>query len=387
MGAYTQSAGIPFIRKAVAEFIQRRDGIPSDKDHIILTDGASKGVQSALLALLKDSNDGVMIPIPQYPLYSATIALYGGKQIGYYLDEENHWQLSENALTESITDAIRRGVHPVAISVINPGNPTGAVLLYDNIRMIIAFARKHHLSILADEVYQENVYGKGCKFYSFAKVMNDIGEKDVSLISFHSVSKGLLGECGHRGGYAEFRNIPDDVLSELVKLQSISLCSNVPGQIATYVMVSPPQPGEESYELYARELNSVYTELKSKAELLGSRINKIKGMSVTIPDGAMYAFVKFELPPDPHVDLHVKSPEEKREYEAKRDTEYCLALLEETGICVVPGSGFGQVAGTLHFRTTFLPPKNEIEDVVVKLKEFHEAYCVNAAHAEEKVGS
>jgi len=222
MGAYTQSAGIPFIRKAVAEFIQRRDRIPSDKDHIILTDGASKGVQSALLALLKDSNDGVMIPIPQYPLYSATIALYGGKQIGYYLDEENHWQLSENALTESITDAIRRGVHPVAISVINPGNPTGAVLSYDNIKMIVGFARKHHLTILADEVYQENVYGKGCKFYSFAKVMNDIGERDVSLISFHSVSKGLLGECGHRGGYAEFRNIPDDVLSELVKLQSIS---------------------------------------------------------------------------------------------------------------------------------------------------------------------
>ncbi len=386
-GAYTQSAGIPFIRKAVAEFIQRRDGISSDKDHIILTDGASKGVQSALLALLKNSNDGVMIPIPQYPLYSATIALYGGRQVGYFLDEENRWQLSEDALTESITNAIRRGIHPVAIAVINPGNPTGAVLPYDNIRMIIAFARKHRLSILADEVYQENVYGKGCKFFSFAKVMNDIGERDVSLISFHSVSKGLLGECGHRGGYAEFRNVPDDVLSELVKLQSISLCSNVPGQIATYVMVSPPHPGEESYELYVRELNSVYTELKSKAELLGSRINKIKGMSVTIPDGAMYAFVKFELPPDPHVDLQTLSLDQKREYEAKRDTEYCLALLEETGICVVPGSGFGQVAGTLHFRTTFLPPKNEIEQVVVKLKEFHERYYAKAARAEEKVVS
>ena len=384
-GAYTQSAGIPFIRKAVAEFIQRRDGIPSDKDHIILTDGASKGVQSALLALLKDSHDGVMIPIPQYPLYSATIALYGGKQIGYYLDEEHRWQLSDHALTESITAAIRSGIHPVAIAVINPGNPTGAVLPYDNIRMIIAFARKHHLTILADEVYQENVYSKGCKFFSFAKVMSDVSEKDVSLVSFHSVSKGLLGECGHRGGYAEFRNIPEDVLSELVKLQSISLCSNVPGQIATYVMVSPPQPGEESYELYVRELNTVYTDLKSKAELLGSRINKIDGMSVTIPDGAMYAFVKFELPADQHVDFHAMSLEERHEYEARRDTEYCLALLEETGICVVPGSGFGQVAGTFHFRTTFLPPKNEIEEVVVKLKAFHEMYYARAAHAEEKV--
>ncbi len=384
-GAYSQSAGIPFIRKAVSEFIQRRDGIPSDKDHIILTDGASKGVQSLLLTLLKNSNDGVMIPIPQYPLYSASIALYGGKQIGYFLDEENRWQLSENALTESITEAIRRGIHPVAIAVINPGNPTGAVLSYDNIAMIIGFARKHHLAILADEVYQENVYGRECKFYSFAKVMSDIGEKDVSLASFHSVSKGLLGECGHRGGYAEFRNVPDNVMSEIIKLQSISLCSNVPGQIATYVMVAPPKPGDESYDLYVREKDSVYTALKAKAELLGNRINNIKGMSVTIPEGAMYAFVKFQLPPDPHIDVKTMSPEQQMDYEAKRDTEYCLALLEETGICVVPGSGFGQIAGTLHFRTTFLPPLDEIEEVVVRLKVFHEMYCEKAAHAEEKV--
>ena len=386
-GAYTQSAGIPFIRNAVADFIQRRDGILSDKDHIILTDGASKGVQSALLALLRSPNDGVMIPIPQYPLYSATIALYGGRQIGYYLDEENRWQLNEKALTESITEAMRSGTHPVAIAVINPGNPTGSVLSYDNIRMIIGFARKHRLSILADEVYQENVYGKGCKFYSFAKVMHDLGENDISLFSFHSISKGLLGECGHRGGYAEFRNIPDDVMAEMIKLQSISLCANVPGQIATYVMVSPPREGEESYERYRNELNSVYAELKSKAELLGTRINNIRGMSVTIPDGAMYAFVKFELPPEPHVDVQSMSEEQRREYEAKRDTEYCLALLEETGICVVPGSGFGQVSGTLHFRTTFLPPKDEIEQVVIRLKEFHESYCERISRAEEKVVS
>jgi Aspartate/tyrosine/aromatic aminotransferase len=386
-GAYSQSAGIPFIRKAVAEFIQNRDGIFSEKDHIILTDGASKGVQSVLLALLKNPNDGVMIPIPQYPLYSATIALYGGKQIGYYLDEENHWQLSESALAESITEAIRQGVHPVAIAVINPGNPTGAVLSFENIRMIIGFARKHHLSIMADEVYQENVYGKDCKFYSFAKIMNDLGEKDVSLFSFHSVSKGLLGECGHRGGYAEFRNIPDEVLSELIKLQSISLCSNIAGQIATYVMVSPPQPGEESYERYMRERNLIYTALKTKAELLGNGVNKIKGLSVVIPEGAMYAFVKLELPPEPHVALRTMPPEQQREHDAKRDTAYCLALLEETGICVVPGSGFGQVAGTLHFRTTFLPPKDEIEELVVRLQEFHERYCEKVAHAEEKVAS
>ncbi len=384
-GAYTQSAGIAFIRQAVAEFIHRRDGIPSDKDHIILTDGASKGVQSVLRAVLKNSNDGVMIPIPQYPLYSATIALYGGKQISYFLDEENNWQLSERALVESFDGALRANIHPVAIAVINPGNPTGAVLPYENIKMIIGFARKHHLAVLADEVYQENVYAPGAAFYSFAKILFDLGEKDVSLFSFHSISKGLLGECGHRGGYAEFRNIPDDVAAELIKLQSISLCSNVPGQIATYVMVSPPVPNDESYQRYTDERKAVYSSLKAKAELLGKGINRIKGMSVAIPEGAMYAFVKFELPPDPHVDLRSMTTEELRTHEARRDTDYCLALLQETGICVVPGSGFGQVAGTLHFRTTFLPPQDEIEELVVKLGTFHEKYCEKVAHAEEHI--
>ena len=148
-------------------------------------------------------------------------------------------------------------------------------------------------------------------------------------------------------------------------------------------MVSPPQPGEESYERYVSERNAVYSSLKTKSDLLGKGINKIKGMSVVIPDGAMYAFVKFELPHDPHVEIKTMSMEQQLEYEAKRDTDYCMALLEETGICVVPGSGFGQVFGTLHFRTTFLPPQDEIEDLIVKLGAFHEKYCEKIAHAEE----
>ncbi|HTX17966.1 MAG TPA: aminotransferase class I/II-fold pyridoxal phosphate-dependent enzyme [Bacteroidota bacterium] len=384
-GAYSQSAGISFIRKAVAEFISARDGIPADKENIILTDGASKGVQSALMALLRDSNDGVMIPIPQYPLYSATIALYGGKQVGYYVDETNGWQLTERALNESLETAKRAGIRPVAIAVINPGNPTGAVLSHETMKMIVAFARRNMLSILADEVYQDNVYSKEASFRSFAKVLHELGEKEVSLFSFHSVSKGLLGECGHRGGYAEFRNIPAAVRSELIKLQSISLCANLPGQIATYVMVAPPRPGEESYGLYVSERQAVFDALKAKARLLGEGINKIEGMSVVEPEGAMYAFVKFDLPSDPNIDTEALSEEACRMYEARRDTEYCLALLEETGICVVPGSGFGQVAGTLHFRTTFLPPMDEIEELVRKLKLFHERYCERILQAEEHV--
>ncbi len=378
-GAYSQSPGIPFIRQAVADFIIRRDDIPADKEHVILTDGASKGAQAAITAMLRRPSDGFMIPTPQYPLYSASLTLYGGKQIGYFLDESNHWQLSEAALHESISAARKEGVTPVGIVVINPGNPTGAVLSNENIRMIVRFAKSNGLAIIADEVYQENVYDPALRFHSFARVMSEMVEKDVTLFSLHSVSKGFLGECGHRGGYIEFRNIPDDVLAMFVKLQSISLCANLIGQISTYMMVSPPQPGDESYENFLLERNAVLSDLKAKAEILGAGINKIEGMSVDIPRGAMYAFVRFELPVgENHAGL---SPAEKAALFEKRESEYCLALLEDTGICVVPGSGFGQRPGTFHFRTTFLPPREEIEQLVVKLKAFHERYVREFAEA------
>ncbi len=374
-GAYSQSPGIPFVRQAVADFITRRDGIPSSKDHVIMTDGASKGAQAVLMALLKGANDGFMIPIPQYPLYSATLRLYGGRQIGYYLDEQNGWQLNESILTGSIQQARAEGVQPVGIVVINPGNPTGAVLSLENIRMIVRFARKHGLSIIADEVYQENVYAKEVRFHSFAKVMHDLGETAVSLFTLHSISKGFLGECGHRGGYLELRNIPDDVLAEFIKLQSISLCANIVGQFATYMMVEPPKPGDESFAVYQREKNAVLQALKHKAEILAEGINRIEGMTLDMPQGAMYAFVRFLLPPEKGVDVGAMSAAERRAYEAGRDSDYCLSLLEETGICVVPGSGFGQEPGTFHFRTTFLPPQDEIEALVAKLKAFHEQYA------------
>jgi len=373
-GAYTQSTGIPFIRQAVADFIRQRDSIPTHRDRIILTDGASKGVQAVLIALLKEANDGFLIPIPQYPLYSASLTLYGGRQIGYFLDEQNSWQLSEEILKKSISQARKEGINPVGMVVINPGNPTGAVLSHDNIKMIIGFARQHNLSIIADEVYQENVYDPRERFHSFARVMNELQENGVSLFSLHSVSKGFLGECGHRGGYLELRSVPDDVVAQFVKLQSISLCANVSGQLATYLMVSPPKPGDQSYGEYVRERDDVLSSLKRKAEILGNGINQIEGMSVDIPQGAMYAFVRIVLPVGKDVDLSGMNSADRLAYDEKRDTEYCMQLLEKTGICVVPGSGFGQLPGTLHFRTTFLPPQDEIEEVVMKLKKFHEEY-------------
>ncbi|PIU17803.1 MAG: aminotransferase class I/II [Elusimicrobia bacterium CG08_land_8_20_14_0_20_59_10] len=373
-GAYTLSIGMPFVRKAVAEFIQRRDGIPADMNHIILTDGASKGVQAALTMLTSKADDGYLVPIPQYPLYSATIALCGAKQADYFLDEKNGWQLGESELNSSYEAARDKGVNPVAIVVINPGNPTGAVLSRENIEMVVRFARKHNLSIIADEVYQENIYSEELKFHSFARVMHDLGETGVTLFSFHSVSKGFLGECGHRGGYLEVRNMPPDVFAELVKFQSIALCANTDGQIVTYLMTAPPVEGDASYDLYRTERDAILGDLREKAGILGRGLNAIEGMEIDIPRGAMYAFVKFELPHPPGKDPAAMTPQQRAAYEAGRDTEYCLQLLEETGICVVPGSGFGQKPGTLHFRTTFLPPKEDIQALVDSMKKFHTAY-------------
>lgn len=362
VGAYSASTGLAFVRRAIAQFIEKRDGILSNPNRIFLTDGASKAAESIITAIIKSNLDGIMVPIPQYPLYNASIMLNGGSSIGYYLDEANNWQLNLESLEDSYQRAKLNGINPVAITVINPGNPTGGVLSYDNIVMVINFARKHNLSILADEVYQENIYNPKLVFHSFAKVLTDLQINDVSLFSFHSMSKGYFGECGHRSAYCEIRNVPDDVFDQIVKLQSINLCASVIGQIATYMMVTPPVEGEDSYEQYIAEKTLILTDLKNKAKFIGEEINKIPGIQVNMPEGAMYAFVKLEF---------TKELIDKYEGTIPLDEYYSLELLDKTGICVVPGSGFGQQPNTLHFRTTFLPSMDQIVDLVAKLKEFH----------------
>ncbi len=356
LGAYTESKGLRFVREAVAEFVRARDGIAVDPEAIFLTDGASKGVQSVLRLLIDDARDGVMIPIPQYPLYSATITLYGGTQVPYHLLESAEWKLSRDVLDRALAGAKAKGIRTRAVCVINPGNPTGSVLDEKSVEMVLDFARANGLSVLADEVYQDNVWLSGARFSSFASVLERRGIRDVSLFSFHSVSKGFLGECGHRGGYLECRNVPRDVMDEITKLQSISLCANSVGQVATYLLVHPPRPGDPSYPLYEKERREVLETLRRKAEIVERGLNSVPGITCNRVDGAMYAFPRITLPP------------------GVTDDEYCLALLEETGICVAPGSGFGQDPGTAHFRTTILPPMSELEAVVSRLAAFHVAF-------------
>lgn len=368
IGAYSDSAGVRVIREDVARYISKRDGFPSDADNIFLSTGASDGIKSILkLAMTGESGNkraGVMIPIPQYPLYTATIAEYNAYPIGYFLTESNNWALDMTELRRAIT-AARPNCQPRAIVVINPGNPTGQVLTKENIQDIIRFAKEENLLIMADEVYQHNVYAEGCAFHSFKKVLMEMGPEysTMEMASFMSTSKGYMGECGFRGGYAEAINFDPDVKAMLVKSISAKLCSSVSGQAVMDVVVNPPQPGEPSYEVFKKEHDTVLGQLAEKAKMVTETFNSIPGITCNTVQGAMYAFPRIHLPKKAIDAAKVKGQ--------APDAFYCYNLLEETGICVVPGSGFGQVEGTYHFRTTILPPVEKLGEMLARFRDFH----------------
>jgi len=366
LGAYSHSQGLSWVRRDIANFIERRDGYPCDPEDLFITNGASPAVQDALRIMIKNENDGIMIPIPQYPLYSASIKLLGGSQVGYYLDEASNWGLSVQELERSYKESKNRGISPKALVIINPGNPTGQVLKEQNMREIVDFCLRNRVVLMADEVYQENVYIKEeIPFVSFKKVLKSMGSKynDVELFSFHSISKGFVGECGHRGGYSELVNIDPLVKAELYKLASVSLCPNTTGQVLIDVMVNPPKEGDPSFQKYKEERDSIYTSLKRRAEKLVRFLNTLDGVSCNPAQGAMYAFPQVKIP-----EGAVKLAQSKNK---RPDDFYCLELLDKTGVCVVPGSGFGQRDGTYHFRTTFLPPEDQIDGVLSKVAKFH----------------
>ncbi|CAI7789462.1 unnamed protein product [Closterium sp. NIES-54] len=344
IGAYSDSRGLAGIRKEVAEFIAKRDGFPSDPDKIYLTDGASKGVERMLNVLIRNEKDGILCPIPQYPLYSASIALLGGTLVPYYLDESQGWGLDMAELKQSCEDARSKGIE-VAMSM---GEPYASSL---------------------------------------------------ELVSFHTVSKGTFGECGQRGGYMEIFNIDEGVSigggllshllrdmstctsqngvsQELYKMSSISLCPNLCGQL----MVS------HSSSFWAPE---VYTDRRqSIASLLMTSVLNPLPLNPILP-GAMYSFPRINLPEKaleaakaagkvsefnsahyqsiasllslllpypippgamysfPRINLPEKALEAAKAAGKAADVFYCLRLLEATGITAVPGSGFGQKEGPL----------------------------------------
>nr|BBA45755.1 alanine aminotransferase [Pachyrhynchus infernalis] len=367
VGSYTDSPGIEIIRRHVADYIETRDGIPADWQNIIIGSGATDVIRKFLKLLIcnVDNNEsGCMIPIPQYPLYSATLTEFGIHQIGYYLDESRNWGLDIAELQRAITEA-RKVCYPRALVIINPGNPTGQVLTRENIEEIIKFAYKEKLFLLADEVYQNNVYAPGSKFYSFKKVLTEMGEPycSMELASFMSCSKGFMGECGLRGGYVEVINMGPQVKAMFLKSISAMVCPTVIGQACLDTIVRPPQKGEPSYESFMKEKNDLLESLKLRAKMVADSFNSMEGFSCNTVQGAMYAFPRITLPE--------KAIEAAKKEGKQPDAFYAFELLENTGICVIPGSGFGQQPGTYHFRTTILPQPDKLKKMLKKFAEFH----------------
>lgn len=367
-GAYTNSQGLAGVRQHVADYIANRDGHESFQGDIYLTNGASAGIEMILSCLISQDHDAVMIPIPQYPIYSALITKLGGRKVGYELDEDIGWGVTRGELEKRLGEANNSGLTVKALAIINPGNPTGQVLRREDLETICKFCADNGIVLLADEVYQRNVYVPDKTFVSAKKVsMETPGCEHLELVSFHSTSKGLIGECGRRGGYMELHGIDPFVQSQLYKLASSGLCSGVAGQIMTSLMVKGPQQGGDSYEQFMAEEAEIFEGLKRRSRALVDGLNAIDGVTCQRAEGAMYAFPKLDLPP--------RALEVAESRGQTPDTVYALSLLEETGICVVPASGFGQKQGRVGFRTTFLPPDEQLNKAIGLFGRHHELFC------------
>lgn len=369
-GAYSHSQGVACLRADVARFIQDRDSdVPVNVDHIFLTNGASAGISMILQTLIATPQSAVMIPIPQYPLYSATISLLRGHGVGYYLDEDHGWELNVEELERAYREAVDSGLQVTSLVLINPGNPSGSVLTRDNLHAVVRFCARHNLVLLADEVYQENVY-EGAEFVSCKRAAYETGLLDddaLELVSFHSTSKGVFGECGRRGGYMELVGIDPAVKDEIYKLASSNLCSTVSGQVMTSLMCRGPAPGDESFESHEAEKRAIWESLQRRSRIVSEGLNRIPGFSCQPATGSMYCF--------PAVDMPEAARSAAERARITPDTLYALDLLEHTGICVVPASGFKQREGRFGFRTTFLPCEADMADAVDKIAAHYQDFC------------
>lgn len=374
VGSYSASPGCLAVRKEVAEFLEERDGHVALPQNIYLTNGASSGIQMMLQMLIREDalghKDGILCPIPQYPLYSGAVQLNGGHLLPYYLDEEQDWGLSIDNLEKAYENSQEAGQTARALVLINPGNPTGAVMSEKQLQEVCTWCQEKEVVLMADEVYQENIWKDGAEFVSCRKVAFDLdlfsGDKPLQLLSFHSTSKGFLGECGLRGGYMECLGIPADVTAQIYKLASLGLCSNLIGQLAVGLMTRPPKEGDASYPLYSAEKEAILSGMKHRASLLRTALNELEGVSCADIQGAMYAF--------PTITLPANAITAAKALNIAADEMYCRELLEETGIVVVAGSGFWQKDGTFHFRTTILPPTDQMNHMVKSLGTFHAGF-------------
>lgn len=318
---YGPSAGLLSAREAVAAG-HCAHGWPISPERVFITGGTSEGIELALTALLDEDGD-VLVPMPTYPLYTAIIAKLGATARYYRTDPTRGWIPDMDHLESVITPRTR------AIVVIDPNNPTGATYPVAARRDLIAFAERHGIAILADEVYADLGYDGP---------LPPIGTLDVDapIISFSSLSKAYLAP-GWRTGWLSIGRSPrlDDVAVAIRKLADARLCSTVPMQYA----VTAALTGDKSHQVQFR------ADLKTRANLTVNALNAMPGVSCTSVTAGFYAMPRVTLP------------------EGRTDEEYVLGLLRETGVLVVYGSGFGLPASAGYLRIVFLATPDDLTEV------------------------
>lgn len=374
ISSYTSAQGINVLRQDIAEFISRRDSHPATCKDIFLTNGGAEGIEVMMGVVQTGVNEGnsragVMIPVPGFSMYQARLLQHNSYQIFYQLDEDNNWALNMAELQRSLDEA-RPHCVPRGLVLINPGNPTGQVLTYENLQDVIKFCAREKLVLFADEVYQDNVYADGAKFYSCKKVLRDLGDEysEFQLISLHSSAKGYTGECGLRGAYIELTGLSDQVKSYIKQYLSARSCASTVGQVIIGLTCNPPKPGDESYEKFSKETTAIHDSYKKKAKLTTEILNSLENVKCNEVAGAMYAFPRMTLPQ--------RAIEEAKAQGLPPDEFYCWQALEKTGVYMVPGRAFDKngSGNNFYFRITILPSEDKFIPMFERLRSFHQGF-------------
>ncbi|HRN63576.1 MAG TPA: pyridoxal phosphate-dependent aminotransferase, partial [Alicycliphilus sp.] len=342
---YSDSKGIFAARKAVMHYSQQQGVAGVTLDDIYLGNGASDLIVMATMALL-DDGDELLVPAPDYPLWTASASLAGGKPVHYLCDEDNGWMPSLADIRAKITPRTR------GIVVINPNNPTGALYSDELLRGIVAIAREHELVLFADEVYDKVLYD-GVGHTAMASLSSD-----VLTLTFNSLSKAYRS-CGYRAGWMVVsgdKAAARDYIEGLNMLANIKLGSNVPGQWAIQTALG----GYQSINDLVKEGGR----LRRQRDLAYELITQIPGVSCVKPQAALYMFPRL----DPDM------------YPIADDRQFFMEVLRATRVMLVQGSGFNY-PDNQHFRIVFLPHEDDLREAVARLAAFLATYRQRNAKA------
>lgn len=335
---YVDSKGLFSARKAVMHYCQQRGIDKVDIDDIYLGNGVSEMIVMSMQALL-NTGDEVLVPAPDYPLWTAAVTLSSGKPVHYHCDEQQDWFPDIDDIKSKITS------HTRAIVLINPNNPTGAVYSVELLKQVIELARQFDLIVLSDEIYDKILYD-GAQHVSTASLADD-----VLFFTYNGLSKNYRA-AGYRSGWmiiSGAKHKARDLVEGIDMLASMRLCANVPAQLAIQTALGGYQsvndlvvPGGRLYE---------------QREAAWSLLNDIPGVSCVKPSGALYMFPRL----DP------------KRYPIHDDEKMVLDLLMQEKILLVQGSAFN-IEDRQHLRVVFLPRVDALEDAIKRLAHFLSTY-------------